>query len=216
MKRFLLSILLVIFILSPALAADPTPPTLWQEWTFFDALLGARDRMARSQSDPNMIPVLKAIGAQAAQQVANLSQIAAYVKAQKDNLHYAFSQPDPASSLETIGSNFDTLAKGSDQIRNNLYYLTARCRMASSQALPDKEMYQASLQILGQIQQLQLQLNSLYLDAVESRKIVSDNDWGTDKYFRQRSDILLRSIVRIQDSVFSIYNSGYELTIRSR
>src|SRR3989339_809360 len=97
---------------------------------------------------------------------------------------------------------FDALSKGCDQIRHNLYYLTARCRMASSQALPDPELYQAGLLILGQVQQLQLSLNSLYLDAVAARQVVADNRWSTDKYFRHRTEELLRNVVRIQDSVF--------------
>ncbi len=191
-------------------------PSLWQERYFYDALLQARDKMARQQSDPNMIPVMKAIANQVAQQVANLQQIEVYVKAQQDNLRYAFEQPDPEASLATITANLDTLAKGSDQIRNNLYYLTTRCRIASSQALPDPEMYKAGLLILGQIQQLQLTLNTLYLDATASRAVVAQNKWATDKFFRHKSDELLRAVMRIQDSVFSVYNAGYELAMRSR
>src|SRR5262249_44685763 len=156
------------------------PANLWQEAYLWDALLTARDRQARAQSDPAMIPVMKSIAGQVAQQVANLAQIDAYVKAQGDNLRYAFSQEDPEPSLETIGANFDTLSKGADQIRNNLYFLTVRCRLASSQALPDTEMYQAALLILGQVQQLQLRLNSLYLDANDAHKLVDENNWATD------------------------------------
>lgn len=200
----------------PALGADFNSPNLWQENYFWDALLTARDRVARSQSDPAMVPVLKSIAGQVAQQVANLAQIDAYVKAQQDNLRYAFSQEDPQPSLETIAANFDTLTKGADQIRNNLYFLTTRCRMASSQALPDAEMYQATLLILGQVQQLQLRLNALYLDANDAKKVVAENTWATDKTFRHQTDLLMRSVVRAQDSVFSIYNSGYELAMRSR
>lgn len=181
-----------------------------------DALLQARDRIARTQSDPAMIPVLKAIANQAAQQVANLRQIDAYVKAQQDNLRYAFAQDDPEASLATIGANLETLAKGSDQIRNNLYYLTARCRLASSQALPDPEMYKAALLILGQVQQVQLSLNALYLDTAAAQKLVVENKWAVDKHFRHRTELLMRSVVRIQDSVFAVYNAGYELTVRSR
>lgn len=200
----------------PARGADAAAPSLWQEMYLWDALLTARDRLARSQSDPAMIPVMKSIAGQVAQQVANMAQIDAYVKSQQDNLRYAFSQEDPAPSLETIGANFDTLSKGAEQIRNNLYFLTVRCRIAATQALPDPEMYQAALLILGQVQQLQLRLNSLYLDANDAHKIVGDNAWGTDKHFRHKSDLLLRSVVRVQDSVFSVYNSGYELAMRSR
>lgn len=211
----LLSTLALLLLASPARALDDSP-ALWQERYFFDALLQARDRMARQQSDPNLLPVMKAIANQVAQQVANLQQITAYVKNQQDNLRFAFSQPEPGPSLETIGANLDTLTKGNDQIRGNLYFLTARCRMASSQTLPDPEFYQAGLLILGQIQQLQLGLNALYLEAVGARGVVSENPWATDKYFRHRSEELLRSVVRIQDSVFSVYNAGYELAMRSK
>ncbi len=197
-------------------AAADSSPVLWQEATFFDALLQARDRLARTESDPNMLPVLKAIAGQVAQQVLNLRQIDGYVKAQQDNLRYAFSQPDPKPSLKTIGANLETLAHGSDQIRSNLYFLTARERIASTQALPDTEMYQADLLILGQVQQLQLQLNALYLDSAAAQKIVQSNDWAVDKYFRHDVELLMRSVVRTQDSVFAIYNAGYELATRSR
>ncbi len=207
---------LLLAAAAPVRAAWNDSTSLWQERYYWDGLLQARDRVTRSQSDPAMIPTLKAIAGQVAQQVANLQQIGVYVKAQQDNLRYAFGQDDPAPSLTTIGSNFDTLSKGADQVRNNLYFLTARCRMASSQALPDQEMYQATLLVLGQVQQLQLKLNSLYLDAVENRKIVYQNTWAADKNFRARTESLLRSIVRVQDSVFAVYNAGYELAMRSR
>lgn len=199
-----------------ARAWETGQPALWQERYFYDALLQARDKMARQQSDPMMIPVMKAIATQVAQQVANLQQISAYVKAQQDNLRYAFSQDDPTPSLDTIVANLDTLTKGNDQIRTNLYYLTSRCRIAATQALPDPEMYQAGLLILGQVQQLQLQLNGLYIETAASRNLINDNKWATDKFFRHKSEELMRSVVRIQDSVFSVYNSGYELTMRSR
>lgn len=205
-----------LFCAGPAFAADFGAPSLWQEGYFWDALLTARDRVARSQSDPQMIPVMKSIAGQVSQQVANLAQIDTYVKAQQDNLRYAFSQEDPQPSLETIGANFDTLAKGADQIRNNLYFLTARVRMAQSQALPDQEMYQTALLILTQVQQLQLRLNMLYIDANEAKKLVSENNWAADKNFRHRTELLMRSVVRAQDSIFAIYNSGYELAMRCR
>lgn len=192
------------------------PSSLWQERTLWDALLQARDRLARTSSDPAMIPVMKNIAGQVAQQVANLQQIDTYLKAQHDNLAYAFAQEDPRPSLDTIGANFDTLGQGADQVRGNLYFLTARCRIASSQALSDPEMYNAGLLILGQIQQLQLALNSLYLNAVEARRLVYENAWAADKNFRAKTESLMRSVVRVQDSVFAVYNSGYELTIRSR
>lgn len=208
--------LVVTLLSSPARAADLQAPALWQERYFFDALLQARDRLARSQSDPAMIPVLKAIAGQVAQQVANMQQIDAYVKAQHDNLRFAFQQDDPAPSLATIGGNFETLAKGADQIRGNLYFLTVRNRIAASQALPDTEMYQASLLVLTQVQQLQLALNSLYLDVVEAQKLVNENQWATNKHFRHETDMLVRSVVRVQDSIFSVYNAGYELAMRCR
>lgn len=199
-----------------AAAAWTEGPLMWQESYFFDALLQARGKAARSQSDPQLMPVLRAVANQVAQQVVNIQQIDLYVKAQGDNLRYAFAQPDPEPSLETIKANFETLAKGNDQIRNNLYFLTARCRIAASQALPDPELYQGGLLVLGQLQQLQLALNSLYLNAAAARQLVAENRWATDKFFRHATDEFLRSVVRIQDSVFSVYNGGYEFSMRSR
>lgn len=221
MKRTaLLGALALILAAAPARAAAPppsdTPPTLWQERFFWDALLSARDKMARQQSDPMMVPVMKAIAAQIAQQVANLGQIDQYVKAQGDNLRFAYGQPDPQPSLATIADNFTTLTTGSDQVRQNLYYLTARQRLAASQALPDPEMYQAGLLILGQVQQLQLTLNSLYYDALAARGVVGENKWANDKYFTHKTEILMGSVVRVQDSVFAVYNSAYDLTMRCR
>jgi len=191
-------------------------PALWQERCFFDGLFTSRDRMARLQSDPALVPVMKTIAVQLAQQAANMEQIDVYMKAQADNLRYAFAQDEPASSLDTISANFETLAAGDDQIRNNLYYLTVRCRLASSQALPDQDIYQAALLILSQVQQLQLQLNALYTDAMAGRTIIADNTWGTDKHFRYHTDQLISSVVSIQDSVFAVYNAGYELAMRSK
>lgn len=208
----------VLFLASalPAAAIDNQAPTLWQERFFWDALLTARDRMARQQSDPMMIPVMKAIAGQVAQQVANLAQIHQYVKAQGDNLRYAYAQPDPQPSLDTIINNFETLTTGCDQVRQNLYYLTARQRIASSQALPDPEMYQTGLLILGQVQQLQLTLNVLYTDMNAVRGVVVENNWANDKNFSNKTEELMRSVVRVQDSVFAVYNAGYELAMRCR
>jgi len=211
-RRLALALLLLA---GPAAAIDEGP-TLWQERFFWDALMTARDRLARQQSDPMMVPVMKAIAGQIAQQVANLGQIDQYVKAQSDNLRYAYAQEDPQSSLQTIGDNFTTLTAGCDQVRQNLYYLTARQRMASSQALPDQEMYQAGLLILGQVQQLQLTLNTLYYDALAARGLVHDNAWANEKLFTHKTEQLMFSVVRVQDSVFAVYNAGYELTMRCR
>ena len=214
MRRAWPALLLLLLPLPASAWGDG--PHLWQESYFFDALLQARSRAARTQSDPQLMAVLKAVAGQVAQQVVNLQQIHVYAKAQQDNLRYAFTQPDPQPSLDTIAANFETLTKGSDQIRSNLYFLTARCRMASSQALPDPELYQGGLLVLGQVQQLQLALNALYLDTAAVRQLVAENDWGTDRYFRHSSVELLRSVTRIQDSVFSVYNAGYEFAMRSR
>jgi hypothetical protein len=213
------TVLIAAFLIAsalPAAALDNQTPTLWQERFFWDALLTARDRLARQQSDPMMIPVMKAIAGQVAQQVANLAQIHQYVKAQGDNLRYAYAQPDPQPSLATIINNFETLTTGCDQVRQNLYYLTARQRLASSQALPDPEMYQTGLLILGQVQQLQLTLNALYTDMSMVRGLVVDNNWANDKNFSQKTEELMRSVVRVQDSVFAVYNAGYELAMRCR
>lgn len=216
MKRVLL-LAFALACAAPAGAVDPAAaPTLWQERFFWDALLTARDKLARQQSDPMMIPVMKAIAGQVAQQVANLAQIHQYVKAQGDNLRYAYAQPDPQPSLDTISNNFDTLTTGCDQVRQNLYYLTARQRMAQSQALADPEMYQTGLLILGQVQQLQLTLNALYIDMTGVRNLVLENKWAGDKHFQHKTEELMRSVVRVQDSVFAVYNAGYELAMRCR
>ena len=200
----------------PARALDDESPSLWQERYFFDALLTARDRLSRSQSDPALLAVMKTIASQVAQQVANLQQIQIYVKSQQDNLRYAFNQPDPKESLTTIEANVDTLTQGTDQIRNNLYYLTVRCRIASSQALPDPQMYQAGLLILGQVQQLQLELNTLYTETTAVQTQVLENQWGGNKFFTHKMNELMRNVVRIQDSVFAVYNAALELSLRSK
>lgn len=215
-RAFLTGTLFLLIAAAPARALLDQGPTLWQERFYWDALLTARDKLARQQSDPMMVPVMKAVAGQIAQQVANLTQIGQYVKAQSDNLRFAYAQTDPKPSLATIEDNFATLSTGADQVRENLYYLTTRERMASTQALPDQEMYQAGLLILGQIQQLQLTLNTVYYDTLAVRTLVHENEWANEKYFNQKTEELMRSVVRIQDAVFSIYNSGYDLTMRCR
>lgn len=217
MNRFWAAGLLFLWWLpGNALAASWIGARLWQEGFFWDALLHARDRAARQQADPQLIPVVKTIAGQVAQQVANLQQIHSYVKGQQDSLRYAFAQDDPAPSLMIIRNNFDTLAKGSEQIQNNLYYLTARERMAITQALPDPELTAAATQLIGQVQALQLGLNALYLDTVAVRQLVDTEPWATDEFFRYSADHLMKSVVHVQDSVFSVYNAAYELHVRSR
>src|SRR5208282_3060303 len=125
---------------TPRGTATPVAPVLlWQEETYWDGLLTARSRMARQSADPNLIPVLQSITLQMAQQALNLRQIETYTKIQQDNLRFASSESDPSESLATIQANLDTLAQGASQIRSNLFYLGIRCRLASSQALPDPE-----------------------------------------------------------------------------
>ncbi len=211
--------LLVVFLLAFALSAealDNPAPTLWQERFFWDALLTARERLARQQSDPMMIPVMKSIALLVAQQGANLTQIHEYVKTQADGLRYAYAQVDPQSSLNTVLDNFETLTTACDQVRQNLYYLTARQRIAQSQALPDPEMYQAGLVILGQVQQLQLTLTAFIADTNAVRGIIMENNWSNDNNLRHKTEELVRSVMRIQDSVFTTYNSATELTLRCR
>ncbi|MBI4423209.1 MAG: hypothetical protein HY554_05760 [Elusimicrobia bacterium] len=200
----------------PALAASWVGARLWQEGFFWDALLHARDRAARQQADPQLIPMVKTLAAQVAQQVANMQQIDAYVKGQQDSLRFAFAQEDPAPSLLVIRNNFETLAKGSVQIQHNLYYLTSRARMAITQALPDPELTAAATQLIGQIQALQLGLNQLYLDTSATRQLARSEPWATDEFFRYGTEQLMRSVVQVQDSVFAVYNASYELHVRSR
>lgn len=189
---------------------------LWQEHFYWDALLQARDRAARQQADPRLLPMLKTVAQQLAQQIANLQQIQSYTKAQQGNLRFAFSQSDPWKSLATIRTNLETLSKGSLQVRNNLYLLTARCRMASSQALPDPELTQAAALIIGQIQAIQLQLNALYADAIAVESQVSAETWLRDKALRYNAGAHARSAVSAQDSIFAVYNAAYELYMRSK
>lgn len=212
---------LAVFIAAYALpahgfAASWVGARLWQEGFFWDALIHARDRAARQQADPQLIPVVKTIAGQVAQQVANMQQIHAYIKGQQDSLRYAFAQDNPQPSMVIIRNNFETLAKGTQQIEHNLYYLTARQRMAITQALPDPELTAAATQLIGQIQQLQLALNAMYLDTTALRQLIDTEPWAVDDFFRYGGDHLLKSVVSVQDSVFAVYNAAYELHVRSR
>jgi len=200
----------------PAAAASWIGARLWQESFFWDALMSARDKAARQAADPQLLPAMKTLAEQVAQQAANIKQIQNYAKSQQDNLRYAFSQDDPKPSLATIRQNLDTLAKGTDQIRHNLYYLTARCRLASGQALPDPELTTSAAVLIGQIQQVQLQLNALYTDTAAIAPLLEAEAWTVDKFFRHGYDTFLQSVVSVQDSVFTVYNSAYEIHVRSR
>lgn len=206
----------LIIGLGPIKGARAQEAALWQERFFYDALLSARDRLARGQSDPQLVPMMRSVASQTAQQVGNLAQIQSYIKVQQGALRYAFAQEDPSPSLRTIQANFATLTGAAEQVRSNLYYLTARCRLASSQALPDPAIYQAGLLIIGQIQQLQLGLNSLYTEAVAVQGLIAANPWAVDTFFNHSFNGLMRSVTRTQESIFSIYNSAYDLSWRSR
>lgn len=192
------------------------PAVLWQERFLWDGLLQARDRAARVSADPKLLEVVKAIAYQAAQQTANLEQIRNYAKSQGENLRYAFSQEDPQPSLKVIQGNFQTLAKGSEQVRNNLYYLTARLRLCQTQALPDPKLTEMSMLVIAQVQQIQLRLNDLYLDTAATHQQVKAEAWAGDDFFRFSSEHLLRAVVETQDSVFTVYNAAYELYLLSQ
>ena len=71
-------------------------------------------------------------------------------------------------------------------------------------------------EILGQVQQLQLTLNALYTDMNAVRGVAVENKWANDAGFSQKTEELMRSVVRVQDAVFTVYNAGYELTMRCR
>ena len=202
---------LLALLAVPAAAGDADSPVLWQERYVWDALLQARDRAARVSADPKLLEVVKTIAYQAAQQTANLEQIRNYAKSQGENLRYAYAQEDPNPSLAVIQGNFQTLAKGAEQVRNNLYYLTARLRLCQTQALPDPKLVENSMLVIAQIQQIQLRLNDLYLDTSASHATVKGETWAGDDFFRFSSEHLLRAVVEVQDSVFTVYNAGYEL-----
>lgn len=213
-------------VFSPALAAVvvlfssefafAAAPLLWQERYYFDALLQARSRQSRSESDPELIPVLRSIAGEIFQQAANLGQIDAYAKAQQGSLRYAFAQEDPGPSLKIIGLNLNTLAQGVVQVKRNLAYLMVRCRLAYSQALPDPQIYKNSLLLLSEVRRLQYELNSLYADAAASQKLVQASSEKPPRPFRDQLSFFMRSLSHLQGQVFSLYNSGYDIALRSR
>ena len=206
----------LVWLVPLANAVPVAPVQLWQESYYWDGLLEARSKNARISADANLIPVLKNVTQQMAQQVANLKQIENYTKIQQENLRFAFMQSEPDDSLATIQTNLETLAKGTAQIRSNLFYLAARCRMASSQALPDPELTTVSTSLIRQIQAAQLQLNSLYTDAAAVQAQVKARSVPRDKFLRYRSSLLLKSVLETQNSIFSIYNASYEIYLRSK
>jgi hypothetical protein len=211
-------VLLSVFLSSPLTArAEGLEDTqLWQERYLWDGLHQSRDRAARSSADPRLVKVVNTIAHQVAQQAANLDQIRAYAKGQVDNLRYAFSQEDPGPSLEVIRNNFQTLAKGAAQIRNNLYFLTTRTRLSSSQALPDPKLTEKAALLIAQIQNVQLKLNDLYNNSVSVHAAVMAETWYVDDFFRFTSAHLLQTVVGVHDSVFSVYNASYELYVLSK
>lgn len=196
--------------------ADIANARLWQERFTWDGLLQSRDRAARVSADPAMLKVVLQIAHQVAQQAANLEQITLYAKGQVDNLRFTFAQQDPGNSLDVIRGNFDTLSQGSEQIRNNLYYLTTRVRLCSSQALPDPKLTENATLLIAQVQNVQLKLNDLYTSAAEVDRMVQAEDWAVNDFFRHRSENLLRAVISVQDSVFAVYNSSYELYLLSK
>lgn len=216
--RKLIALLSLATLAAPAGATIVpwTQSTLWQEHYLWDALLTARSRAARQQADPNLLPVMRTLAQQAAQQAANLRQIQTYTRSQQDNLRFAFSQKDPANSLATIRGNVETLTKGTNQIKSNLYFLTARCRIASSQALPDPELTKAAALLISQIQAAQLNLNALYADAVAVQAQIAAQTWLRDNALRYDAEIFLRSVTQTQSAIFSVYSASYEIHIRSR
>ncbi|MFH2205094.1 MAG: hypothetical protein ABIJ96_18445 [Elusimicrobiota bacterium] len=210
-------LLLLCALFSTAAAAeDLEEARLWQERYIWDGLLQSRDRAARSSADPQLQKVVLTIAHQVAQQAANLEQIHTYAKGQLDNLGYAFAQQDPGPSLKIIQNNFQTLAKGTEQIRNNLYYLTTRVRMSSSQALPDPKLMQNATLLIAQVQNVQLKLNDLYTNSAAVHAAVMAETWYIDEFFRFSSSHLLGAVVGVQDAVFAVYNSAYELYVLSK
>ncbi|PCI37283.1 MAG: hypothetical protein COB53_07020 [Elusimicrobia bacterium] len=213
-----MTLLVALFTLlgTPASAAELSQARLWQERYMWDGLMQARDRAARVSADPQLLEVVKQIAFQVAQQTANLGQIHAFTQGQVDNLEYAFSQKDPEPSLAVIQNNFNTLSKGSEQIRNNLFFLATRIRLCSTQALPDPKLTEKSKLVIAQVQQVQLRLNGLYSDTAAINQKIRQETWMADDFFRFSGQHLLKSVVTVQDSVFAIYNASYELFVLSK
>ncbi len=191
-------------------------PLLWQERYYFDALLEARDRQSRSESDSNLVPVLRSIAGEVLQQAANVGQIDAYVKTQLGSLHYAFHQDDSSASLKVIGLNLGTLAQGMVQVKNNLTYLTVRSNIAFTQALPDPQIYQNALLILAETKRLQLEVDSLYSDASADDKAIQSHREEESSLFIYQSQFFIRSLYSLQGEVFALYNSAYDIALRAR
>jgi hypothetical protein len=216
MRAFLMASALLACAAEAPREASFTEARLWQERYYWDALLQARVAAARGAADPALLDVVETMARQVAQQSANLQQIQSYAKAQVGNLGFAFAQKDPGPSLAVIQNNFATLTKGSEQIRNNLYYLTARARICSTQALPDPKLTDKATILIAQIQDVQLKLNALYLDATAVANSVRAETWAADEFFRFGAEQLLGAVISVQDSVFAVYNSSYELYLLSK
>lgn len=215
-SRVLPAALLLPLACLPARAEKPLQARLWQERVVWDALLHSRDRAARQSADPRLLEVVLAVAHQVAQQAVNIQQIQGYARGQADNLRFAFSQKDPSPSLAVVQGNFATLSKGTDQIRNNLYYLTVRVRMACSQALPDARLTENATVLIAQIQNVQLKLNDLYHEGAAVQRAVQEESWAADRFLSYGADRLLGAVVSVQDSVFSVYNASYELYMLSK
>jgi len=189
---------------------------LWQEHFFWDALLAARDKLARISADPNLLPAVRTIAQQVASQAANLQQIEKYTKTQQDNIRFALKQGDPSHSLAVIRGNLETLTKATNQVRSNLYYLTARCRIASSQALPDPELTKTVAVLINQVEAVQAGLDNVYADAAGVQSQIEDDARIKDKALRYDGNLIVRSVTRTQDAVSTVYDSAYELYLRSQ
>lgn len=202
-----------------AAAVPVAPVMLWQEDSLMDALIsegGTHNRSRRETADPNLIPVLQNVTQQVAQQVLNLEQIEAYTKIQADNLQFAFHETDPETSLATIQSNLDTLSQGTSQIRNNLFYLAVRCRIAATQSLPDPELARTAAVMIHQVQAAQRQLNMLYADATALQNQINARTRHKQNFLRYNASILVYSIFHTQKSIFAVYNAAYEIYLRSK